>query len=173
MLDKYLRETGAKPRGRVKKVEGGGLAALAENPLFLRAAECVARFLAAWLLAGAELFGGCAPFTAGFVAVSGGGVGGVCALLGTVAGAVMQGGFERAVKYGSVALLIFTASVVFRGFRWQGRSWFMPLVTAGMALCTGAVYASGSGWRADATALYITEVLLSAASAYFYQLAFC
>ena len=55
-------------------------------PALVRFAECVIRFLLGALLAGAEIFGGYAPFGLGLVGASGSGLDGFCALLGACFG---------------------------------------------------------------------------------------
>lgn len=50
-------------------------------PALVRFAECVMRLLLGAVLAGAEIFGGYAPFGLGMVACSGSGLDGFCALL--------------------------------------------------------------------------------------------
>ena len=49
-------------------------------PALVRFAECVMRLLLGAVLAGAEIFGGYAPFGLGMVACSGSGLDGFCAL---------------------------------------------------------------------------------------------
>jgi len=55
-------------------------------PALVRFAECVMRLLLGAVLAGAEIFGGYAPFGLGMVACSGSGLDGFCALLGACLG---------------------------------------------------------------------------------------
>jgi stage II sporulation protein E len=90
-------------------------------------------------------------------------------LLGTAVGAVGAGGFNWALKYTAITVIIFAASTVFRDSDFAERSWFAPLNAAIMSACVGFVYAAHENWKLAATAYYITEVTLAAGCAFFYQ----
>ncbi|MDD6189876.1 MAG: SpoIIE family protein phosphatase [Clostridiales bacterium] len=172
MIGKTVRENAIKTGEAAKKAGLAGVSAIVGNPSLLRIAECLARFAAGWLLSGAVIFHSYAPFSAGFVAVSGGGLGGLAALAGVVLGSVMRGGMEMAIKYSAIALLVFAASLVLKGVKIIGRPWFMPMIAALMTACTGAVYVANGGWQAGDVVFYIMDVVLAGGSAYFYALAF-
>ena len=62
-------------------------------PALVRLAECLIRLMLGALLAGAELFGGYAPCGLGFIAASGSGLDGFCALVGACFGYLSFHGF--------------------------------------------------------------------------------
>ncbi|MDR3149854.1 MAG: SpoIIE family protein phosphatase [Oscillospiraceae bacterium] len=127
------------------------------------------RFILGAVFGSARIFGEYAPFGVGFVAASGAGIPGIASLLGVAAGAVGAGGFNWALKYTAIAVIIFAASTVFRGSEFAERSWFAPVNAAFMTACIGFVYAARDNWTLGATAYYVTEVVLAAGCAFFYQ----
>ena len=141
-------------------------------PALVRFAECVMRLLLGAVLAGAEIFGGYAPFGLGMVACSGSGLDGFCALLGACLGYLSFQGFVEGLRYAAAAILIFSVSFAFYDIRPYRRAWFMPAAAALMDAVTGFVYLSDRGWTAGNLIFFGTEVLLCGASAYFYRIAF-
>ena len=141
-------------------------------PALVRAAECAMRFLLGGLLAGAEIFGGYAPFGLGLVAASGSGVDGLCALLGACFGYLSFQGFAQGLRYAAAAILVFSLAFAFFDVKASRQSWFMPLAAAGMDGITGFVYLSDRGWSPESLIFFGTELLLCGASAYFYRVAF-
>ncbi len=157
---------GALRKDRLRKA-----ALLTENPQLRRLLLCAARFLTGWLLAGAVIFEDRAPFAAAFVAVSGGGAQGACALAGAVLGAVMKGGVGWAIRYAAICLLIFAASSSLKRLPWMKKAWFMPLVSAVMAACVGFVYVAESSFEGREIVFTLMEIVLVGAGAGFYRLA--
>ena len=138
----------------------------------VRTAECVIRFLLGALLAGAEIFGGYAPFGLGLVAASGSGIDGFCALLGACFGYLSFQGFAQGLRYAAAAILIFSLAFAFFDVKAYRKSWFMPLAAAGLDGLTGFVYLSDRGWSPESLIFFGTELLLCGASAWFYRVAF-
>ncbi len=128
------------------------------------------RFAAGWLLSRVSLLG-ISPLAPGFAGACGGGFGGFAAAMGAVMGAVTGGGFNRAVKYSAITLLIYSAAFIFRDMRVSKKAWFMPLAVALMTACTGFVYVRHGGWGMEETVLYIAEVVLAAGSCVLYSAA--
>lgn len=141
-------------------------------PALVRTAECGIRFLLGALLAGAEIFGGYAPFGLGLVAASGAGVDGLFALLGACFGYLSFQGFLDGLRYSASAILIFSVSFAFYGGRLYRKSWFSPLTAALVDAVTGFVYLADARWVPSAVIFFSTEVLLVGASAYFCRIAF-
>ncbi len=141
-------------------------------PALVRAAECVMRFLLGAVLAGAELFGGYAPFGLGLVACSGSGLDGFCALLGACFGYLSFQGLVAGLRYVAAAVLIYSVAFAFFDVRLYRTVWFMPVTAAAMDGLTGFVYLSDRGWTAQNLVFFGTELLLCGASAYFYRIAF-
>ena len=141
-------------------------------PALVRTAECVIRFLLGALLAGAEIFGGYAPFGLGLVGASGSGLDGLCALLGACFGYLTMQGMPEGLRYTAACILVFSVAFAFFDVKAYRKSWFMPLAAASMDAITGFVYLSDQGWTAESLVFFGTELLLCGASAYFYRIAF-
>lgn len=140
-------------------------------PALIHICECVMRFLLGAVLAGGELFGGYAPFGVGLVACSGSGMEGFCALLGACFGYLSFYGFIGGLRYVAAAILVFSVSFAFFDLRLYRLAWFMPALSSCMMAVTGFVYLSERGWTVQSTIFFLTEVLLTGASGYFYTIA--
>ncbi len=141
-------------------------------PVLVRAAECVIRFLLGAMLAGAEIFGGNAPFGIGLVGASGSGVDGFCALLGACFGYLTMGGLTEGLRYVAAGILVFSVAFAFFDVGFYRKSWFMPLAAAAINGATGLLYLSEQGWSPEGLIYFLTEVLLCGGSVYFYRIAF-
>lgn len=141
-------------------------------PGLLRLTESGIRFFLAAVLAGAEIFGGYAPFGLSMVAVSGAGSGGLFALLGAAFGYLCFRGLVEGLRYVAAAVLIFAVSFAFSDLSVCRKGWFMPLCAAAINGSVGFVYLSENGWRAEDVVFFATELLLTAGGAVFYRLAF-
>lgn len=172
MIGKTVREGAARTSAAAKRAGLARLADIAETPGLMRLVECLARLAGGWLISGAVIFGSYAPFTAGFVAVSGGGMGGLAALIGVMLGSLLGGGADMAIKYSAAALLVFTANMVLKGLKIAERKWFVPLMTAAMVACTGVIYVANGGWQLRDGIFCLMEIVLAGGSAYFYAVAF-
>ncbi|NCE65947.1 stage II sporulation protein E [Pseudoflavonifractor sp. 524-17] len=141
-------------------------------PALVRGAECVIRLLLGAVLAGAQIFGGYAPFGLSLAAASGSGADGFCALLGAGFGYLVFLGFAEGLRYAAAAILVFAVSFAFYDIRPYRRIWFMPLIAALMDAITGFVYLADEGWTPQRLIFFLTEILLAGACTYFYRLAF-
>ena len=140
-------------------------------PALVRLAEYVIRMLLACMLAGAEIFGGYAPFALGLVGASGTGLEGLAALIGSCVGYLAFRGFVEALPYVAACILTFSVSFAFYDVKVCKQGWFMPVVSALLRGVTGFVYLSDSLTRVEPWVFFGTELLLVAASAYFYRIA--
>ena len=141
-------------------------------PALVRTAECAIRALLGALLAGANIFGGYAPFGLGLVGASGSGLDGFCAMAGACFGYLAMQGFSEGLRYAAACILTFSIAFAFFDVRPYRRAWFMPLAAAAMDGLTGFIYLSDRGWTPEGVVYFITELLLCGASAYFYRVAF-
>ncbi|MDR1589545.1 MAG: SpoIIE family protein phosphatase [Oscillospiraceae bacterium] len=138
---------------------------------FRTAAEYVARFLMAFSLTGANVLGGLSPFAVGFIAASSSASGSVVALTGGVLGYILFGPFLWSVKYIAVALLVCTASVVFRDTEFGRGEWFMPVSACAITACIGVIAISDTVLTVPAVILALTDAILAGGCAYFYKTA--
>lgn len=142
-----------------------------ERPEVITASRCALKLIMGIILSGANIFGQNAPFGVAVVAISGAGVEGICALVGTSIGYLLRRGFVSGLKYISACILVYAAAYVFRDIKAYKKDWFMPLVAGFMSMCTGFVYAADTGWSIATTVLFLTETILVAGSTYFYKIA--
>lgn len=140
-------------------------------PALVRTAEYLIRMLLGALLAGAEIFGGCAPFGLGMVAASGAGLEGFSALVGACFGYLAFRGFVDALPYVAACILTFSVLFAFYDVKLVRQGWFMPAVAALLDGVTGFVYLSDALTGVAQAVFFATELLLVGASAYFYRLA--
>ena len=140
-------------------------------PALVRLAEYLIRLLLAVMLAGAEIFGGYAPFALGLVGASGTGLEGVAALLGSCVGYLSFRGFVEGLPYVAACILTFSVSFAFYDVKICRQSWFFPVVSALLRGITGFVYLSGRLTGTGPWIFFLTELFLVAASAYFYRIA--
>lgn len=134
-------------------------------------AEYAIRFVLAFVLSGANIFGTLSPFAVGLTAAAGAGAAGIVTLLGACIGYLFNGGMFWALKYMGISFLVCATAYVFRDTEVYKRTWFMPAAAGLMAICTGFVYVADEGWKFAAVVLYFTETILIAGSAYFYRIA--
>ncbi len=140
-------------------------------PALVRLAEYVIRLLLACMLAGAEIFGGYAPFALGMVGASGTGLEGFAALLGSCVGYLAFRGFVAGLPYVAACILTFSVSFAFYDVKVCRQSWFLPVVAALLRGVTGFVYLSEELVGVEQWVFFATELLLVAAAAYFYRIA--
>ena len=140
-------------------------------PALVRLAEYVIRLLLACMLAGAEMFGGYAPFALGLVGASGTGLEGFSALLGSCVGYLAFRGFVEGLPYVAACILTFSVSFAFYDVTVCKQSWFMSVVAALLRGVTGFVYLSDKLRGVEQWVFFVTELFLVAAAAYFYRIA--
>lgn len=122
-------------------------------------------FLLGAVLAGGRILDG-SPFALALVGGGGSGINAAAALLGATVGYVELLGLVEGLRYVSAAILTFSVAFAFCDLKLYRRPWTMPLVTAGMNGCTGAIYLAQGGLR-GANVLWLgLEVALTALFAY-------
>lgn len=151
---------------------GEELRRVVRSPLLVRGAEGAMEFLLGFVLAGGEIFGGFAPFGVGLAASRGSGMDGLLATVGASLGYLTLRGLTEGLRYAAACVLVFSVAFAFYDVKIYKKSWFMPLVSAGMTAITGFVYLSDSRWTAARAVFFITEVLLAGAGTCFYRVAF-
>ena len=132
----------------------------------LRLLSALVRFFLAAALTAAQTPGDHAPFALGCIAASGAGVEGVAALAGSVLGAVLFMDFDAALPFLAVGILILTAG---RAVRLADRRRALSLMTAGLFLSVGGIYAAQSLSPAEDAAACLAAAVLAGISAWYYQ----
>ncbi len=135
----------------------------------VRLAEWIVRFAVAFILSGAQIFGGISPFAAGFVAAAGSGSACIASLAGAVFGYLLSGSFFWALKYISIAVIICATTIVFRDTHIFRTNWFMPTAAAFISLCIGIAVTARAGWTPTAFVSMLTDTVLAGGCAYFYK----
>ena len=141
------------------------------KPAVCRAAGYLLRFILGLCFSQAVIFGKYAPFGLGFVAAGSGVANGFSGFLGVLAGYFMAPEGVDGLKYVAAAVLIFSASLIFRDLRLYRTQFFMPVCAGAAAACVGIVFLAENGFAAEDTVLYAAEIVLAFGSAYFYRLA--
>ena len=134
------------------------------------AAECAVRALMSAVLAAGNVLDGCAPFSLGYLAASGAGAGGFCALMGAIVGYVLSKPLVDAFRYAATAILIYAVAFAFYDLKIYATRFFMPLSAALMGALTGFVYLAEQGWQLAGIISFATELALTAFSARFFAL---
>ena len=134
-----------------------------------RFAEWSIRFVIAFILSGAQIFGEISPFAAGFVASAGSSAGCVASLIGAVIGYLFSGSFFWALKYICIAVIIAAVTVVFKDTHIYHTEWFMPIAAGFVSLCIGIAVTAREGWTLAAAVLMLTDTILAGGCAYFYK----
>ena len=127
------------------------------------------RFFLAAALTASQTPDGHAPFALGCIAAAGPGGGGIAALAGTGAGAMLFLEFGDALPFLAAGILILTASATFRGTALWRRPLFMPLASSALFAAVGGIYVIQSLAPAEHLAPYIAAAALTGVSAWFFR----
>ena len=138
----------------------------------MRLSGCLVRFLLTAVLSGAEILDGHALFALAAVGVCKPGWEGLSALLGAALGYLTFRGFVEGLRYIAACMMIYAVSLAMGEFQIYRRRWFMPAVCAALNALVGFVYQSAAGWNRTDAVGFVTEVVLTAGTVYFYRLAF-
>ena len=103
-----------------------------------------------FLLAGARLFGGYAPFAVGMVGGAGAGWPALASLLGAVSGALVFLDFPHALRAAGCCVLLFSANNAFCENRVYRAAWFLPALTAALTAAVELIYCVRAGTAAEA-----------------------
>ncbi len=124
------------------------------------------RAVIGFLLSRATIFTSYAPFGIAYAAASS-----PMGIIGAILGYLFQLHKINGLKYCAICIMAYTASYVFRGTRLLKKRWFMPLATTLSAAVIGIVFVADTNFNVADVVFYLTELLLCALFAYYYQ--FC
>lgn len=134
------------------------------RPALRETAACLGFLLSGFLLSCGKLAGEPAPFVLGLLTAAGGGLRGLCALIGAVGGALTMQSFSQGLELTSAALLTFVTMYIF-GSLWVTRqSWFRCLVPGVMRAVVGGIFLFSQPLTPLLLGDYVKNVLLSALS---------
>lgn len=137
--------------------------------LVSRAVQSVSYFMLCAVLAGGEIFEGCAPFALALVGSAGSGLNAAAALGGACFGYLTLLGLVDGLRYVSAAILTFSLAFAFYDTKLYRTAWAMPAAAAAMNGCTGFIYLSQKGWQSQDVIYFTLEVLLTALCAYAFR----
>jgi stage II sporulation protein E len=101
---------------------------------------CLGHLAAGFLVSCGRLGDQPAPFALGLIAASGGGLRGLCALLGAVAGFLTMQPFSQGLELTSAAILTFVTMYIFGSLWVTKRPWFRCLVPGLMRGAVGSIF---------------------------------
>ena len=134
--------------------------------------RCGFSLLMGFTLAWARLLQRGSPFALSWVACSGSGLGGVCALIGASLGYLISGGIDWGIRYVAASVLVFTVAFVFQELKFAHSPFFMPAAAALVMGLTG--FLTGYAVYAETAPLVLElalEVSLAFISTYFFRCA--
>ena len=126
------------------------------------------RFFMAGALTGNQLLGGYAPFALGSIAAAGPGMGGLSALLGAAAGALLLMDFADALPFLATAVLIYAAASAFQGNKALSGPRVMSLMSAGLFFAVELIYVWDAAAPGQALTPCVAAAGLTGASAWYF-----
>lgn len=156
-------------RARAQAVRSGRLVLGAET--VERVIQAASYFFLSAVLAGGEIFEGCAPFGLAMVGGAGSGINAAASLAGACFGYLNLLGLVDGLRYVSAAILTFSVAFAFYDVKLYRLPWTMPVAAAVMNGCTGFIYLSQKGWRTQDVIWFVLEVGLTALAAYSFRAA--
>lgn len=134
------------------------------RPALRETVSCLLFLVSGFVLACGQLAGQPAPFVLGLLAAAGGGLKGLCTLIGAIAGALTMQSFSRGLELTSAGLLTFVTMYIFGSLWVTKQSWFRCLVPGIMRSIVGAIFLFSRQLTPLLLAGYAQNVLLSALS---------
>ena len=127
-------------------------------------------FVLAFLLSRAVVYGSCAPFAMSFAAATGLIPGSIFSLSGAIIGYFFAGTDAGSLKYIAATLIIFAAQYLFKDSQISKKHYFPSLVTLLSYASIGVAFLVREAFSNTSFIIFLTELLLSCAAAYFYNI---
>lgn len=140
-----------------------------ERSALLRGLELGIQLLLGAVLAGTRVFGHCAPFGVAAVAATGGGLGGLFTLMGSLFGYLYIQGVTDGLHYGAAVVLTFASMLAMHGVKIAARREFPAALAAGICAVTSFIRLSRLGFAPGDVIFYVTEIFLVAAATLCYR----
>ena len=134
------------------------------RPALRETAACMGFLIAGFLLSCGQLAGAPVPFALGLIAAVGGGLRGLCSLIGCVAGALTMQSFSQGLELTSAALLTFVTMYIFGSLWVTKQSWFQCLVPGIMRGAVGIIFLFSKTLTPLLLAHFVQNVMLAALS---------
>lgn len=134
------------------------------RPALRETGVCLLFLGAGFLLSCGRIYGHPAPFVLGLLASAGGGLRGLCGLLGAVGGYLTMQPFSQGLEMTSSGILTFVTMYIF-GSLWVTRqSWFRCLVPGIMSAAVGAIFLVSQEITLPLVTAYGANTMLAALS---------
>ena len=134
------------------------------RPALRETVSCLLFLISGFVLACGQLAGQPAPFVLGLLSAAGGGLRGLCTLIGAIAGALTMQSFSQGLELTSTGLLTFVTMYIFGSLWVTKQSWFRCLVPGIMRAVVGGIFLFSRQLTPLLMAGYAQNVLLSALS---------
>ena len=134
------------------------------RPAMRETGVCLMHLGCGFLLACGRLSGQPAPFALGLLASAGGGLRGLCALLGAVGGFLTMQPFSQGLEMTSSSILTFVTMYIFGSLWVTKQGWFRCLVPGIMSAVVGGIFLLGQEMSLSLILGYAQTVLLAALS---------
>lgn len=134
------------------------------RPALRETISCLLFLVSGFVLACGQLAGQPAPFVLGLLSAAGGGLRGLCTLIGAIAGALTMQSFSQGLELTSAGLLTFVTMYIFGSLWVTKQSWFRCLVPGIMRAVVGGIFLFSRQLTPLLLAGYAQNVLLSALS---------
>ena len=134
------------------------------RPALRETVSCLLFLVCGFVLACGQLAGQPAPFVLGLLSAAGGGLRGLCALIGAIAGALTMQSFSQGLELTSAGLLTFVTMYIFGSLWVTKQPWFRCLVPGIMRGVVGGIFLFSRQLTPLLLAGYAQNVLLSALS---------
>lgn len=134
------------------------------RPALRETALCLLHLLGGFVLSCGRLLGQPAPFALGLLSATGGGIRGLCTLIGAAAGFLTMQPFSQGLQLTSTAILVFVTMYIFGSLWVTKRLWFHCLVSALMSGAVGAIFLVSSAITSQLLEQYGALILLSGLS---------
>lgn len=134
------------------------------RPALRETGTCLTYLAAGFLLSCGRISGQPAPFSLGLLASAGGGLRGLCALLGAVAGFLTLQPFAQGLEMTSAGILTFVTMYIFGSLWVTKQGWFRCLVPGIMSGAVGAIFLLSRELTLTVVLGYAQNILLAALS---------
>lgn len=110
------------------------------RPALRETGVCLTYLAGGFLLSCGKIYGQPAPFALGLLSAAGGGLRGLCALLGAAAGFLTMQSFSQGLELTSGAILTFVTMYIFGSLWVTKQTWFRCLVPGLMSAAVGGIF---------------------------------
>ena len=134
------------------------------RPALRETGICLAHLLCGFLLSCGRISDRCAPFALGLLASAGGGLRGLCVLLGAVGGFLTMQPFSQGLEMTSAGILTFVTMYIFGSIWVTKQSWFRCLVPGVMCASVGLIFLMSQELTLSLVLGYLQNIGLAALS---------